>query len=248
MTGKDLLSYGAMSAPMLRYLESAVRAHLSILVAGGTGAGKTTMLNALSSFIPDGERIVTIEDAAELRLQQRHVVRLESRPPNLEGQGAVTIRDLVRNSLRMRPDRVVIGEVRGGEVLDMLQAMNTGHEGSLATVHANSAEDAVSRVMTMLGMSGVTFSEAIMAQMIASAVHVIVHVQRGSDGRRRISSIVELAGTSVGAEVALQELFCYSQQGVGADGQIVGEHEQLTTSRFEQHFAAAGLRPFEGGR
>ena len=248
ITGKDLVAQAALTPPMLRYLECAVKSHLSILVAGGTGAGKTTMLNTLSSFIPDGERIVTIEDAAELRLQQRHVVRLESRPPNLEGQGEVTIRDLVRNALRMRPDRVVIGEARGGEVLDILQAMNTGHEGSMATLHANSAKDAVSRLMTMLGMSGVTFSETIMAQMIASAVHVVVHVHRGADGRRRISSIVELSGQTQGSEVEIEELFNFKQRETLDDGRIIGDHEQLTVSRFNDRFLAAGLRGFEGGR
>jgi pilus assembly protein CpaF len=241
LTAQDLVSSGSLSAAMIEYLNAAVRAHCSILVAGGTGAGKTTLLNILSSFIPDGERIVTVEDAAELRLQQRHVVRLESRPPNLEGQGEVTIRDLVKNSLRMRPDRVVVGEVRGSEVLDMLQAMNTGHEGSMATLHANSARDAVSRLMTMLGMTGTQFSEEIMAQLIARAVHVIVHVGRGSDGKRRVSSIVEVSEQK-GADVEVEEIFTFQASGIGPDGVLRGRFLRTGNTQFEERFAHHGVR------
>jgi pilus assembly protein CpaF len=233
LTAQDLVTNAALAPAMLQYLQAAVRARCSILVAGGTGAGKTTLLNVLSSFIPEGERIVTIEDAAELRLQQRHVVRLEARPPNLEGHGEVTIRDLVRNSLRMRPDRVVVGEVRSSEVLDMLQAMNTGHEGSMATVHANSARDALSRLMTMLGLSGTTFSEEIMAQLISRAIHIIVHVTRSSDGKRRVSSVVEIVGQN-GSQIETQEIFAWSPpQNKFVRGQ---------GTRLADRFAAHGVR------
>jgi pilus assembly protein CpaF len=245
LTARDLAQQGALTHAMLHYLEAAVRARCSILVAGGTGAGKTTLLNALSSFIPAGERIITIEDAAELRLQQRHVVRLESRPPNLEGQGEITIRDLVRNSLRMRPDRIVVGEVRSSEVLDMLQAMNTGHEGSMATVHANSARDAIARMMTMLGMTGTQFSEQIMAQLIARALHIIVHVVRYTDGKRRISSIVEIVDYQ-GSQVEVREIFAFRSEGVDASGGIRGEFTQPGTTQFTERFAAAGVRGVPG--
>jgi len=220
LTADELYAGGSLDREMLAYLAAAVRARLTILVAGGTGAGKTTLLNVLSSFIPDRERILTIEDAAELRLQQRHVCRLETRPPNLEGKGEVTIRDLVRNALRMRPDRIVVGEVRGNEVLDMLQAMNTGHEGSLATLHANSPVDAIGRLMTMLGMSGIALSEAVMARLIARAVQVIVHVQRDADGQRRVTSIAEVAGQA-GPVVELEEIFAWAHSPAAARGGFV---------------------------
>jgi pilus assembly protein CpaF len=239
ITAEDLVRTSTLVPQMLAYLRAAVRAKLSILVAGGTGAGKTTLLNLLSGFIPNGERIITIEDAAELRLQQHHVVRLESRPPNLEGQGEVTIRDLVRNSLRMRPDRIIVGEIRSSEVLDMLQAMNTGHEGSMATVHANSARDAVARLMTMLGLSGVQLSPEIMAQLVARAVHLIVHVTRTREGRRRISSIVEVLGHE-GVEVKMQEIFAYQAQG-GTGSKPCGRFVRSARTHFVDRFTAAGL-------
>jgi pilus assembly protein CpaF len=228
LSTNDLVAGRALDPTMLAYLRAVVRARLSLLVSGGTGAGKTTMLNALSSFIPDSERIITIEDAAELRLQQAHVCRLESRPPNLEGRGAVTTRELVRNALRMRPDRIVIGEVRGDEVLDMLQAMNTGHEGSMATVHANSARDAISRLVTMLSLSGAAFSESTMAQLIERALSVVVHVTRGADGQRRVSSILEVVGRN-GANVELRELYAWvPEQGFVRRGQSAfGERLRL---------------------
>src|SRR5215813_7977742 len=217
----DLIEFGTLTPALAEILRATVQARLNILVSGGTGAGKTTMLNVLSNAIPNTERIVTIEDSAELQLQQDHVVRLETRPANIEGQGAVSQRELVRNALRMRPDRIVVGEVRGAEVLDMLQAMNTGHEGSLTTVHANSARDAVARLMTLLGMSGTTFSQEIMAQLIARAIHIIVHVARYADGRRRISSIVEL-GEHRGADVQLDEIYAFVQTGATERGDVVG--------------------------
>ncbi|MBI4508446.1 MAG: CpaF family protein [Deltaproteobacteria bacterium] len=240
LSGKDLVQNGALSEEMLRYLHMAVHAKCSILIAGGTGAGKTTLLNALSSFVPQGERIITVEDAAELRLAQPHVVRLEARPPNLEGRGEVTIRDLVRNALRMRPDRIVVGEVRGAEVLDMLQAMNTGHEGSLATIHANSAEDAISRLMTMLGMSGTTFSEETMATLVARAVHLVVHVTRMQDGKRRVSAISEVT-TQEGSRVQMNPVFSFERIGLTSDGTVLGRHEPRNRSALGHRFKAAGL-------
>jgi pilus assembly protein CpaF len=201
-----------------------------MLISGGTGTGKTTMLNALSSFIPDSERIVTIEDAAELQLQQKHVVRLETRPPNVEGRGEIVARDLVRNSLRMRPDRIIVGEVRAAEVLDMLQAMNTGHEGSMTTIHANTPRDAMSRIEAMVGMSGVNMSESLVRQTIARSLEIVVQLTRGTDGRRRLSSISEITGTE-GSVITMQEIFRFEQTGVDKDGQVVGT------------FRATGVRP-----
>ncbi|RMH40200.1 MAG: CpaF family protein [Deltaproteobacteria bacterium] len=240
LTGPDLVRAGAMSETMLRYLHAAVRSRCSILVAGGTGAGKTTLLNLLSGYIAKDERIITIEDAAELRLAQPHVVRLESRPPNLEGKGEVTIRDLVKNALRMRPDRIVVGEVRGGEVLDMLQAMNTGHEGSMATIHANSATDAMNRLMTMLGMTGSALTEQTMATMIARAVHVVVHLSRMQDGARRITEIAEVVGLA-GTEVQLNTVFRYERSGFHSDGRMIGRHVQVADTTLHDRFRAAGL-------
>jgi pilus assembly protein CpaF len=226
---RDLVEKGSVNAEALAFLASAVRARLNILVSGGTGTGKTTMLNAVSAFIPTNERIITIEDSAELKLQQRHVVRLETRPPNIEGEGEVVARDLVRNCLRMRPDRIIVGEVRGGEVLDMLQAMNTGHEGSMTTVHANSPRDALSRIEAMVGMSGVPMSEQSMRQTIARALNLIVQLSRGSDGRRRVVSITEITGME-GPMVTMQELYRFEQRGVDAAGNVLGE------------FSATGIR------
>ena len=241
LEAKDLVRNGAMTEEMVRYLEIAVKAKCSILIAGGTGAGKTTLLNMLSAYIPSDERIISAEDAAELRMLQPHVVRLEARPPNLEGKGEVTIRDLVRNALRMRPDRIVVGEVRGGEVLDMLQAMNTGHDGSLATIHANSAEDAVSRLMTMLGMTGTTFSEETMATLISRAVHVIMHVSRMQDGKRRITAISEI-GAQTGTQIQLVPIYTYERTGLSADGTVLGRHVQRNHTTLNSRFRAAGLQ------
>ena len=210
MAAKDLVARGVATDAMMEYLEAAVAAKCNLLVSGGTGAGKTTLLNILSSCIPTHERTITIEDSAELSLMGHHVVRMEARPPNLEGRGEVTIRSCVRNALRMRPDRVVIGEVRGGEVLDMLQAMNTGHEGSMATVHANTPKDAVDRLMMMLALSGVTLSNASMGQFIARSVRVVVQVARFPDGPRRITHIAEVADDADdGGRVPVRHIFAY---------------------------------------
>ncbi len=238
--GDELIQLGAMSRDMLNYLHLAVRARCSILISGGTGAGKTTLLNMLSGFISKRERVLTIEDAAELRLQQPHVVRLESRPPNLEGRGEVTIRDLVRNALRMRPDRIIVGEVRGAEVLDMLQAMNTGHDGSMATIHANSPEDATSRLMTMLGMTGTALAEETMATMISRAVHVIVQISRMQDGKRRVTAISEVIGNA-GTQIQLHELFGFERTGTTSDGGIIGRHFQRASTMLADRFRQAGV-------
>ena len=227
---KDMVAINSATPEMLAFLAACVKAKLNCLISGGTGTGKTTMLNALSSFIPEGERVVTIEDAAELQLQQRHVVRLETRPPNIEGKGEVLARDLVKNALRMRPDRIIIGECRGGEVLDMLQAMNTGHEGSMTTVHANTPRDALSRVEAMVGMGGLTMSEALIRQTIARSLNVIIQLSRGTDGKRRITSIAEITDIQAGV-ITMQEIFKFEQQGVDAAGKIVGD------------FRFTGIRP-----
>ena len=227
---KDLLVNGALTEEAVGFLAACVKAKLNVLISGGTGAGKTTLLNALSAFIPGDERIVTIEDSAELQLQQQHVVRLETRPPNVEGKGEILARDLVRNSLRMRPDRIVVGEVRGGEVLDMLQAMNTGHEGSMTTIHANTTRDALSRLEAMVGMSGVPLSDAAIRQMISRALNVIVQLNRGIDGKRRLTSVAEMTGTE-GNTITMQELFKFDQRGVDANGRVIGE------------FVSTGIRP-----
>jgi pilus assembly protein CpaF len=219
---RDLLAGGALSAEAAGFLGACVEAKLNILISGGTGAGKTTLLNALSAFIPDSQRIVTIEDSAELQLQQRHVVRLETRPPNIEGKGEIVARDLVKNALRMRPDRIVVGEVRGGEVLDMLQAMNTGHEGSMTTVHANTPRDALARLEAMIGMSGVPLSEGATRATISRGLNVIVQLNRGTDGKRRITSIAEITGVE-GSTITMQDIYRFEQQGVDAAGKIVGD-------------------------
>ncbi len=230
LKARDLVAIGTLTEEGLAFLTACVRAKLNVLISGGTGSGKTTLLNALSAFIPERERVVTIEDSAELQLQQRHVVRLETRPKNIEGQGEIVARDLVRNALRMRPDRIIVGEVRSDEVLDMLQAMNTGHEGSMTTIHANSARDALSRMEAMVGMSGVPLSDASIRQTIARAIHVIVQLARGVDGRRRVVGIAEIGGTE-GSTVVMQEIFAFRQEGVDAAGRVVGE------------FGPTGIRP-----
>jgi pilus assembly protein CpaF len=230
LKAQDLLPIKSLTRPMLEFLEHSVKARLNMLISGGTGAGKTTLLNVLSSFIPDRERIVTIEDAAELQLQQEHVGRLETRPPNVEGKGAIRQRQLVINSLRMRPDRIVIGEVRGEEALDMLQAMNTGHDGSLTTVHANTPRDALSRIETMISMGAMNLPERAMRQQIASAIQIVVQQTRMSDGTRKVTSISEITGME-GDVITMQEIFCFEKLGVSQDGKVIGR------------FRATGVRP-----
>ena len=223
LVGKDLLTYGSLDQGMLEFLEIAVRERKNIVVTGGTGSGKTTLLNILSNFIPERDRIVTIEDAAELRLVQPNLVSLEARPPNLEGKGQVTIRDLVKNALRMRPDRIVVGECRGGETLDMLQAMNTGHEGSLTTAHANSPRDAISRIEVMVLMAGMDLPMAVVREQIASAVDLIVHQRRFPCGSRKVTHITEITGIESGM-IQLQDIFSFNVRSHhGADGKVVGE-------------------------
>ena len=219
----NLLELGSITEPMARLLRGAIKARINMLITGGTGSGKTTLLNILSRYIPDGERIVTIEDSAELQLQQPHVVRLETRPPNIEGKGQVTARDLVRNALRMRPDRIVVGEVRGDEVLDMLQAMNTGHDGSITTLHANSARDAMQRMETLMQLSGVSLPDKAMREQISTALDAIVQVSRLSDGRRKIVSIAEVTGME-GSVVTMQDVFIFQRKGVAEDGTVLGEY------------------------
>ena len=221
LTTEDFIRFGTWTAEMAEFLKICVKMRKNIIVAGGTGSGKTTLLNVLSSFIPDNERVVTIEDAAELRLTQPHLVRLEARPPNIEGRGAITIRDLVRNALRMRPDRIIVGECRSGEALDMLQAMNTGHDGSLTTVHANSPRDVISRLETMVLMSGLDLPSRAIREQISSAVDLIVHESRLSDGSRRITHITEVLGLE-GTQTIMQDIFEFKQTGVDADGKIIG--------------------------
>ncbi|OEH86188.1 type II secretion system protein E [Desulfuribacillus stibiiarsenatis] len=218
----DLVNFGTVSRDMATFLDACVKAQLNIFVSGGTGSGKTTTLNVLSAFIPNDERIVTIEDAAELQLWQDHVISLESRPPNIEGKGAITIRDLVRNSLRMRPDRIVIGEVRGGEALDMLQAMNTGHDGSLATGHSNSPRDMISRLETMVLMAGIELPIKAIREQIAGAIDIIIQQSRLKDGSRKIVNITEVQGLE-GDVIVLQDIFSFKQEGVDANGKIIGK-------------------------
>ncbi len=218
----DLIRLGTMTRELAQVLSAIVRGRLNVLISGGTGAGKTTLLNLLSGFIPETERIVTIEDSAELQLQQPHVVRLETRPPNIEGRGAVTQRDLVRNSLRMRPDRIVIGEVRGAEALDMLQAMNTGHDGSLTTIHANTPRDALGRIENMVSMTGVTFQIKALRTQIASAIDIVVQVERQEDGRRRVVSLQETNGME-GEVITTSELFRFDRRGLDKEGNVLGE-------------------------
>ena len=236
----DLLTIGTATPDMLQYLRAAVRSRLSILVSGGTSSGKTTLLNILSGYIPEEERVVTIEDSAELQLRQQHVIRLESRPPNVEGTGAIVIRDLVRNALRMRPDRIIVGECRGSEAIDMLQAMNTGHEGSMSTVHANSPYDAFGRLETMVLMGGADLPARAIQKQIASAIDVVVQVERVRGGARKIVSIVEVLGLS-GGELEHQELYQFKQTGVDAEGNATGVHAATgKTSIHMDHFAERG--------
>jgi pilus assembly protein CpaF len=227
---EDLISFGTLTAEAAGFLEACVKAHFNVLVAGGTGSGKTTTLNVLSSFIPDTERVVTIEDAAELQLRQPHKVRLESRPSRIDGTGRISIRELVVNALRMRPDRIVIGECRSGEALDMLQAMNTGHDGSLTTIHANSPRDTLSRLETLVLMSGVDLPQRAIREQIASAIHLIVQQSRMRDGSRRITNITEVVGRE-GDTITLQDVFAFEETGIDASGKIQGR------------LAPTGIRP-----
>ncbi len=227
---QQLIDYGSLTAHMAEFIRACVLAHLNIVISGGTGSGKTTLLNVLSSFIPEEERIITIEDAAELQLQQDHVLRMETKVPNVDGRGAVSIRDLVRNSLRMRPDRIVVGECRGGEALDMLQAMNTGHDGSLTTLHANSPRDAISRMETMVLMAGMDLPLKVVRQQISSAVDLIIQQTRLKDGSRKVTAITEVVGME-GDIVVLTDIFKFEQTGLGQDGKILGE------------LKATGIRP-----
>jgi pilus assembly protein CpaF len=221
LAGNQLVQLKSISPEMMELLQAAVRARISILISGGTGAGKTTFLNILSQSIPQGERIVTIEDAAELRLAQQNIVRLETRPPNVEGQGAIRQRQLLINSLRMRPDRVILGEVRGEEAFDMLQAMNTGHEGSMATVHANTPRDALTRLESMVAMANLNLPEKSVRQQIASAISIIVQVARMSDGTRKVTHISEITGMEESV-ISMQEIFTFQKKGIGQDGKVVG--------------------------
>lgn len=230
LSAEDLLGYGSVNQPILDFIRAAVRARLNILISGGTGSGKTTFLNMLSESIPHSERVVTIEDSAELQLRQPHVVRLETRPPNIEGQGAVGQRQLVINALRMRPDRIIIGEVRGAEALDMLQAMNTGHDGSLTTLHANSPRDALGRLDTMVQMAGVAIGESAMRRQIASAIDIVIQLARLSDGGRRVINVSEIVGME-GEVITMQDLFVFDRKGLKEDGTVNGE------------FRATGIRP-----
>jgi pilus assembly protein CpaF len=227
---EDLLQIKSLTLPMIDLMKGTVRARLNVLISGGTGAGKTTLLNILSAFIPAEERIITIEDSAELKLQQLHTVRLETRPPNIEGRGTVTQRDLVRNALRMRPDRIIIGEVRGPEIYEMLQAMNTGHDGSLTTIHANSTRDVLLRLETLMLLSGIDIPERAIRELVSSAVNVVIQVSRFSDGTRKISSISEIVGMER-ETITMQEIFFFEKTGVGKDGEILG------------NFRPTGIRP-----
>jgi pilus assembly protein CpaF len=230
LAAPDLVERMSLTQPMLDFLKAAVHSRLNIIISGGTGAGKTTLLNILSSFISDKERIVTIEDAAELMMRQPHVVRLETRPANIEGRGAVKARDLVINSLRMRPDRIVVGEVRGAEALDMLQAMNTGHDGSLTTIHANTPRDALYRLDTMVAMANLNIPDKAIRQQVASAVDILVQVSRMADGTRKITAVSEVTGME-GEVITMQDIFLFEKTGVAAGGRVTGR------------FRATGIRP-----
>ncbi len=232
---EDLVAFKTLTGPIGEVLKAIVQGRLNVLVSGGTGTGKTTLLNVLSGFIPSNERIVSIEDSAELQLKQPYVVRLETRPPNPEGKGEIVQRDLVKNSLRMRPDRIVVGEVRGGEVLDMLQAMNTGHDGSLSTIHANSPRDALARLETLVAMSGISIPHEAIRRQISSSINVIIQLSRLGDGTRKVVSIQEITGME-GNIITMQELFCFSQTGITDEGAVKG------------HFKPTGIRPRFGER
>jgi pilus assembly protein CpaF len=239
---QQLIDYGSLTPNMAEFIRACVLAHLNIVISGGTGSGKTTLLNVLSSFIPEEERIVTIEDAAELQLQQDHVLRMETKVPNTDGKGAVSIRDLVRNSLRMRPDRIIVGECRGGEALDMLQAMNTGHDGSLTTLHANTPRDALSRLETMVLMAGMDLPLKVVRQQISSAVDLIIQQTRLKDGSRKVTAITEVVGME-GETVVMTDIFKFEQTGVGQNGKIIGELKPSGIRPiFSPRLEAAGFR------
>ncbi len=242
ITARNMIENHTLTDAMLEVLACMVKGRVNILISGGTGAGKTTLLNVLSGFIPDSERVVTIEDAAELQLKQEHVVRLETRPPNIEGQGAVRQRQLVINSLRMRPDRIIVGEVRGEEAFDMLQAMNTGHEGSLTTVHANSPRDAMARLESMFSMANLNIPERAIRQQIASAIHVVVQIARLTDGSRKVVSVSEITGME-GESIWMQDIFAFDRLGIDQDGKIRGTFRATgATSRFADRLATAGYK------
>ena len=242
MTIEDLIQLNSLTREVAEFFRACVMVKLNIIVSGGTGTGKTTMLNALSSFIPDTERIVTIEDPTELRLQQGHVVSLEARPASLEGKGEVTQRDLVRNALRMRPDRILVGEVRGPEAFDMLQAMNTGHEGSLGTVHANSPRDALARIENMILMAGLDLPMRAIREQIASAINIVIQIARLQDGTRRITAVSEITGME-GDIVTMQDIFRFQQSGVDSDGSVVGVFRSTgLRPMFAEKFDIAGIR------
>ncbi len=242
ITARNMIENKTLTEPMLEMLSAMVKGRLNLIISGGTGAGKTTVLNVLSGYIPNSERIVTIEDAAELQLKQEHVVRLETRPPNIEGKGSVRMRQLVINSLRMRPDRIVVGEVRGEEAFDMLQAMNTGHEGSLTTVHANSPRDALARVENMVSMANLNIPERAIRQQIANAVHAVVQVARLSDGSRKVITISEVTGME-GEMIALRDVFVFDRSGIDESGKVRGVfHSTGTPPHFAERLAVAGCR------
>ena len=242
LTVAQMISYGSLTQNMADFIQACVKTKLNIVISGGTGSGKTTLLNVLSGFIPDDERIVTIEDAAELKLQQDHVVRLETRPANAEGKGMVSIRELVKNSLRMRPDRIIVGECRGGEALDMLQAMNTGHDGSLTTLHANTPRDALSRLETMSLMSGMDLPLKVIREQIASAIDLIIQQSRLKDGTRKVTSITEVSGME-GDTIVMSEIFKFDQTGITSDGRVIGELKPTgIRPLFSPRLEAAGFK------
>ncbi len=242
LTLEDLLKFGAFTPEMVMFLEGAMKARLNIIISGGTGSGKTTLLNTLSSFISNENRIITIEDAAEIQLQQEHVLRLETRPPNIEGKGKVSATDLVKNALRMRPDRIIIGECRGGEALDMLQAMNTGHDGSMTTVHANNPRDAVSRIETLVNMSGCDMPLSAVRKQIASAVHLIIQASRLQGGPRKVTYITEVVGME-GETIVMQDIFKFVQDGIGENGKAHGHFESTgVRPKCIEHLEAGGVR------
>ena len=241
LAANQLVNLKSISAEMMEVLSAAVKARISILISGGTGAGKTTFLNILSQYIPQGERLVTIEDAAELRLAQQNIVRLETRPPNIEGQGAIRQRQLLINCLRMRPDRIIIGEVRGEEAFDMLQAMNTGHEGSMTTIHANTARDALSRLESMVAMGSMALPEKTVRQQIASAITIVVQVSRMSDGTRKVISLSEITGMEENV-VSMQEIFTFNKKGIGPDGKVIGVFQPShIRPRFLERLRVSGI-------